>query len=332
MASEGNQEVKKMVTLKSKDGKEFVVERKVAEQSRVVKNFIEDEDGYTDKPMAVEVTGDVLESLLMYCEKHSEEPSSDDKREVLRQWDFKYMEEAKKNIDLLYNLMNAANYLEIKGLLDLTTRTVADMIIGKSPEEIRIFIRPTQRDCSSSYELLPARQLHSTQRRDVSIIPSVVIEFTTTQKLYYWSRAPFLEEYRESGFSTAPCIFTYQLTTFTTDQHSAEMAVSEILGHHNLQKWFTRVEPLNNLISELAKRIYSSLPRRISSRLTQVTVPLHLLVEVSILFGNGDIQQLRRAQSSRRHHHASPQVLAGDPLEEEKKIQVSKVKIEQVYA
>ncbi|KAL6966024.1 hypothetical protein U1Q18_045590 [Sarracenia purpurea var. burkii] len=37
----------------------------------------------------------------------------------------------------LLNLILAANYLNIKSLLDLTCRTVADMIKGKTPEEIR---------------------------------------------------------------------------------------------------------------------------------------------------------------------------------------------------
>lgn len=38
---------------------------------------------------------------------------------------------------VVFSSFQAANYLDIKGLLDVTCKTVANMIKGKTPEEIR---------------------------------------------------------------------------------------------------------------------------------------------------------------------------------------------------
>jgi S-phase kinase-associated protein 1 len=52
----------------------------------------------------------------------------------ISEWDKSFM---KVEQDLLFEIILAANYMDIKGLLDLGCQTVANMIKGKSPEEIR---------------------------------------------------------------------------------------------------------------------------------------------------------------------------------------------------
>jgi S-phase kinase-associated protein 1 len=46
----------------------------------------------------------------------------------------KYME---VDQEMLFEILLAANYMDIKALLDLGCKTVANMIKGKTPEEIR---------------------------------------------------------------------------------------------------------------------------------------------------------------------------------------------------
>eukprot|EP01105_Mastigella_eilhardi_P025587 TRINITY_DN700_c0_g1_i1.p1 TRINITY_DN700_c0_g1~~TRINITY_DN700_c0_g1_i1.p1 ORF type:complete len:149 (+),score=56.20 TRINITY_DN700_c0_g1_i1:397-843(+) len=82
----------------------------------------------------------ILSKVVDYCKYHHENPSPDDKKEDSKRlddispWDKKFTE---VDQDTLFQLILAANYLDIKPLLDLTCKTVALMIKGKSPEEIR---------------------------------------------------------------------------------------------------------------------------------------------------------------------------------------------------
>ena len=67
------------------------------------------------------------------AQESTEEPGTR-KRPELSQWDKDFL-----NVEssVLFDLILAANYLEIKGLLDITCAEVSKMIEGKTAEEIR---------------------------------------------------------------------------------------------------------------------------------------------------------------------------------------------------
>ncbi|KAG2254423.1 hypothetical protein Bca52824_084559 [Brassica carinata] len=114
----------KKIVLKSSDGESFEVDEAVARESQTLAHMI-------------------LAKVIEYCKKHVDAAaaktegavdgaaSSDDD---LKAWDTEFM---KIDQATLFELILAANYLNIKNLLDLTCQTVADMIKGKTPEEIR---------------------------------------------------------------------------------------------------------------------------------------------------------------------------------------------------
>ncbi|CAI0413084.1 unnamed protein product [Linum tenue] len=90
------------------------------------------------------VTGAILAKVLEFCKKHQhhapdrQSDADELKNEELKKWDAEF---AKVGQDTLYDLLMAANYLNIKDLLDLICQTVADIIKGKKPEEIRSYFK-----------------------------------------------------------------------------------------------------------------------------------------------------------------------------------------------
>ncbi|XVF67949.1 hypothetical protein PTKIN_Ptkin10aG0163100 [Pterospermum kingtungense] len=118
----------KKLTLKSSDNEIFEVEEAVAMEVQLIKNMIEDVDCANNVIPLANVTGKILSKVIVYCKKHIESS------EELESWDADFV-----NVDqnTLFDLILAANYLNIKGLLDLTCETVANMMKEKKPEEIR---------------------------------------------------------------------------------------------------------------------------------------------------------------------------------------------------
>lgn len=127
--------------LQSSDGKEVEVAVDVACMSTLIKNMVEDSG--TDEAIPLpNVKSEILEKVIEYCKHHKDNPPEEiakplktsNLEEVVSQWDAAFVDVEQ---DKLFELILAANYLDIKSLLDLTCAKVASMIKGKTPEEIR---------------------------------------------------------------------------------------------------------------------------------------------------------------------------------------------------
>merc|ERR1712063_87672 len=96
------------IKLQSSDGETFEVDVEIAKCSVTIKTMLED----------------------LGMDEDNKEKRTDD----ISSWDADFL---KVDQGTLFELILAANYLDIKGLLDVTCKTVANMIKGKTPEEIR---------------------------------------------------------------------------------------------------------------------------------------------------------------------------------------------------
>lgn len=129
------------ITLCSSDGVDITVDRAVAERSVLIKNLLEDIGDQGEAVPLPNVNEAVLRKVIEWCNHHKNDPpTAGDEDESRRktteidEWDQKFMQ---VDQEMLFEIILAANYLDIKALLDVGCKTVANMIKGKSPEEIR---------------------------------------------------------------------------------------------------------------------------------------------------------------------------------------------------
>uniref|UniRef100_A0A915BXC3 Skp1-related protein n=2 Tax=Parascaris univalens TaxID=6257 RepID=A0A915BXC3_PARUN len=138
------------IRLLSSDNESFEVERDVIKLSTTINTMLQDlgmdsnesGDAEMNDPIPLQnVNAAILRKVIQWCQYHKDDPSppedSDNKEkrtDDIPSWDVEFL---KVDQGTLFELILAANYLDIKGLLDVTCKTVANMIKGKSPEEIR---------------------------------------------------------------------------------------------------------------------------------------------------------------------------------------------------
>ena len=126
------------------------VSLKVARMSKLVEsNFEDDEENDSDDETEVKeiplpnVSGDVLKKVIEYCEHYQNDEEmtsiqtplkSSKLDELVQAWYANYVQVDQQ---MLFDLVAAANYMDIKPLLDLTCLAVSIEIKGKSAEELQ---------------------------------------------------------------------------------------------------------------------------------------------------------------------------------------------------
>ena len=124
-----------LINLVSSDGKEFPVKMDIARKSVTIKTMLEDlglDDDYNGEAVPLpNVNGDILEKVIDWCTKHKDDATdaiTTIKMDKLPEWDEKTFFDEGKDQKMLFDLILAANYLDIKGLVDMGCKIVAKMI------------------------------------------------------------------------------------------------------------------------------------------------------------------------------------------------------------
>ncbi|ODM92579.1 S-phase kinase-associated protein 1 [Orchesella cincta] len=134
------------IKLQSKDGQEFVMDVDVAYSSKIITTILEDlglehhEDGEPDDVGRIEVKGEIFELVLSWMEHHKNDPrvdgvTSSNGPVVISEWDADFM--AKMDQETFFDVVLAANFLDIKPLFDVCCQKIANSCKGKTSEEIR---------------------------------------------------------------------------------------------------------------------------------------------------------------------------------------------------
>lgn len=134
----------RLVHLVSQEGEQFEVSLDVVKMSELVKIMFDteqSEDEVQEMPLP-NVKTSILSKVIEFLTHYKGEPMTEIERplkssnmnEVVQEW---YADFVNVDQETLFELIQAANFMDIKPLLDLTCATVASMIKGKTPEEIR---------------------------------------------------------------------------------------------------------------------------------------------------------------------------------------------------
>ena len=129
------------ITLKSSEDKQFKISEKAAKRAKVFNDLLEDYGKNENIPL--EINSETLESVIKYLEHYeNQEPKiiekplkSSDLTKVLDTWDYEFI--SKFSLEKSVDLVNAANYINLDSLLQLSLCRIASEMVDQPIEEVQ---------------------------------------------------------------------------------------------------------------------------------------------------------------------------------------------------
>ena len=131
------------VKVVAEEGEEVEIDRKIAEMSKLIKEILDGKDDDDDESIPIpNVKKATLEKVIGFCEHHLEDAlpeiekplKTNNLSDVVPEFYGTYID---IEVEPLYELILAANYLDIRELLELSCAKVASLMRGKTIPEIR---------------------------------------------------------------------------------------------------------------------------------------------------------------------------------------------------
>ena len=134
-------DIDEIIKIKANDGGKIEMSKKAAMKSSIIKGILEDYPDNDEIPLN-NVNSTTFEKIKDYLVHYQDkEPQkieiplkSNVFKECVDDWDYGYLGE---DIDQIFDILNAANYLDIKPLMELASAKLGSKLKGLSSESIK---------------------------------------------------------------------------------------------------------------------------------------------------------------------------------------------------
>ena len=131
------------LVLVSSDNQKIEIDSESAQKSHLLKGLMTDFNSSQEPIPIPDIKADILNKVVEYLTYYKGKNPKDIPKpmpsanlsEIIDEWDVKFINGIE--LDSVFDLINAANYMDIPSLLDLSCAKIAALLKGKTAQEIR---------------------------------------------------------------------------------------------------------------------------------------------------------------------------------------------------